>query len=337
MTLVPAPISDGSLARSADPVDPDQVLSDRARARILDGMPANTQRAYRRQWTEWVAWCESQGRRSLPATPETLAEYVTHLIDKSLSPASIDQAIAVIRVRHRTTGHEGQPNTDAARRALRSHKRQRAEAGQRAHQAPPITLKLLRRMIESTDPSTVIGARDRLLLVLGFAMMARRSELAGLYLADVAETDDGLEVLIRASKTDQEARGRVVAIPSGTHPDTDPVRLYRAWCAVLTSHDITDGRLFRSVTRHGRIGQALSADAINDVVRTMAIRAELPNAENYTAHSLRAGGATSAYKSGAPVSVIASHGRWSPTSPVVLGYVRAVDRWKDNPMRGIGL
>ncbi len=34
-----------------------------------------------------------------------------------------------------------------------------------------------------------------------------------------------------------------------------------------------------------------------------------------------------AYRAGAPVSTIAAHGRWAPTSPVVLGYIRAVDRW----------
>ncbi len=50
-----------------------------------------------------------------------------------------------------------------------------------------------------------------------------------------------------------------------------------------------------------------------------------------------AGGATAAYRAGAPVSTIAAHGRWAPTSPVVLGYIRAVDRWNDNPMHGVGL
>ena len=81
----------------------------------------------------------------------------------------------------------------------------------------------------------------------------------------------------------------------------------------------------------------LSADAIGDLVRRAAERAGLPHPERYGAHSLRAGGATAAYEAGAPVSVIAAHGRWSPTSPVVLGYIRAVDRWADNPMKGVGL
>jgi hypothetical protein len=37
------------------------------------------------------------------------------------------------------------------------------------------------------------------------------------------------------------------------------------------------------------------------------------------------------------VSTIAAHGRWSAGSPVVLSYVRAVDRWRDNVLAGIGL
>ncbi|MGI5293254.1 tyrosine-type recombinase/integrase, partial [Nonomuraea polychroma] len=71
--------------------------------------------------------------------------------------------------------------------------------------------------------------------------------------------------------------------------------------------------------------------------RELAAAAELPNAKSYTAHSLRAGGATVAYAAGVPVSTIAKHGRWDPQSPVVLKYIRAVDRWRDNAMRNVGL
>jgi hypothetical protein len=53
--------------------------------------------------------------------------------------------------------------------------------------------------------------------------------------------------------------------------------------------------------------------------------------------ALRAGGTTVAYAAGVPVSVIAAHGRWEKDSPVVLGYIRAVDRWRDNAMRDVGL
>jgi hypothetical protein len=53
----------------------------------------------------------------------------------------------------------------------------------------------------------------------------------------------------------------------------------------------------------------MSPAAINDVGQRLARRAELAHAELYAAHSLRAGGATMAYRHGAGASVIALHGR----------------------------
>jgi integrase len=315
----------------------DRAVSDRTRERILDAVPDATRRAYGRQWGLFETWCAEQGRSPLPATAETLAEYVGHLVDAGLAPTTVQQAVAAIRTAHRSAGHDGEPDTRGARLVLRGHRRERAAAGQRARQAPPVTIESLRAMIETCDPATVKGLRDRVVLVLGLAMMGRRSELAALEISDVTETPDGLELLIRSSKTDQEAIGAVVAIPPGQHPDTDPVRLVRAWLDLLAEHGITTGRLLRSVTRYGRLGASLSGDGIADVVRTAAVRAGLRDAQRYSAHSLRAGGATSAYRAGAPVSVIAQHGRWSPGSPVVLSYVRAVDRWRDNALRGVGL
>jgi len=316
---------------------PARGLSESTRARILAAVPDNTRRAYARQWDLFTDWCAEHGADPLPATGDTLADYTAHLADAGRSPATIEQATAAIRTAHRTAGYESQPDTRAARLVLRGHRRDRAESGRRARQAPPVTIDALRAMVEHCDPATTIGLRDRLVLVLGLALMGRRSELAALNVDDVTETPEGIEVLIRASKTDQDALGAVVAIPHGQHADTDPVRLVRAWTARLAEHGITSGRLLRSVTRHGRIGAGLTGTAIGDVVRAAATRAELPDAARYSAHSLRAGGATSAYKAGAPVSVIAAHGRWAPGSPVVLSYVRAVDRWRDNALRGIGL
>ncbi len=319
----------------------DHAVSESTRARIIDGAAANTRKAYARQLERFTGWCAERGRIALPCTAETLAEYVSHLCDQSMSPSSIEQAIATIRTTHRLAGFEHRPDTAAARLVLRAHRRTLAEQGTRKRKAPPITLEMLRAMIEATPADTLAGLRDRALLVLGWALMGRRSELAGLRLGDVYESPDGLEVTIRASKTDQDAHGEIVAIPRGVHAETDPVRVLRAWLAALAAHDDSasdlNARLLRSVNRWGKPGTAIDTESINRAVRAAAIRAGIPNAERVTAHSLRAGGATAAYKAGAPVSVIAQHGRWAENSPVVLGYIRAVDKWTDNPMRGIGL
>ncbi|XVQ15502.1 tyrosine-type recombinase/integrase [Spirillospora sp. CA-255316] len=322
----------------------DFTLSERTRRLLFAGVAANTRRAYTRQWDAFQAWCAIRGRCPLPATPETLTEYVAHLCDQpgrdgsGPAPASITQAMAAIRTAHATAGHQGHPDTPGARTLLRGYRRRRAETGHRnATQAPPVTIAALRAMVDVCDLSTPAGTRDRLLLVLGLALMGRRSELAALQLTDVAETGEGLEVTIRMSKTDQDAAGEVIAIPRGSHPLTDPVTAWREWIKVLSGAGITTGRLLRGVDRHGRIGAQITGDAINRRIRHLAVTAQVPGAATYTAHSLRAGGATVAYAAGIPVSTIARHGRWAPDSPVVLGYIRAVDRWRDNAMRNVGL
>ncbi|GGM84730.1 integrase [Longimycelium tulufanense] len=316
-------------------------MSPETAQRLADAVSPNTQRAYARQWRRFETWCARQGRVPLPATAETLTEYVAHLTrddqTRPPAPASVTQAVAVIRSRHTKAGYPGQPAGDAAYLLLRDYRRRRADAGHRVRKATPITVDALRAMIATTDPGTLIGLRDRVLCVLGLALYGRRSELTALQLYDLVEVDHGLLVYIRTSKTDQAARGVEVAIPYGTDPTTCPVRLVRAWRATLAEHGITTGPLLRSVDRHGNLGPSLSTDGLRRIVQGLARRAALPYPETYSAHSLRAGGATSSAQAGAPVSAIAAHGRWSPSSTVVHNYVRAVDQWRDNPLRGVGL
>jgi integrase len=331
-SLEPVPDPERSPARASD-----FVVSDRTVEMILDAPAKNTTDAYDWWWAKFTAWCEEEDRTSLPATPQTLAEYVAYLCGKNAAPPSIWQAISAIRTRHRQNGHRGEPDNEGALLVLRSHKRARAEAGHRAKAAPPVTVKTLRAMVDTCDTSTLIGLRDQLVLVLGLAMMGRRSELVALNQDDVCETDDGLEVFIRKSKTDKDANGELVRIPAGQHAGTDAVRVVAAWRNTLAELGVHDGRLVRSATRHGTVRASMHPATVNTIVQTRARLAGLPNADTYSAHSLRAGGATSAYQGGAPPSAIAAHGRWSINSPVFLGYIRAVDKWKDNPMRGIGL
>ena len=84
------------------------------------------------------------------------------------------------------------------------------------------------RTVEVAGDST-IGARDRALILLGFAGAFRRSELVGLNVEDCQFGKDGLTVTLRRSKTDQDGAGRKIGIPYGSNPETCPVRTMQAW------------------------------------------------------------------------------------------------------------
>ena len=329
--------------------DTDFTISAAAAERLINAPAENTKLAHASDWAAFERWCSTQGRVPLPATAQTLLAYVTHLIERPnpLAPASIDRAMGSIRAIHAERGHEDQPAVRPARRVLRAYRRQWSDDGNRTRKATPVKVDSLRAMVDTCDPSTATGVRDRCVLLLGFGLMSRRSELAGLDLADVTEAAEGLDVLIRRSKTDQEARGRIVPVLAGQHPETCPVRATQAWAAMLTGRGIVTGALLRPIDRHGHIGTEqgaaghararLTGRAVAEIVRRHALMAALPDPSGYRGHSLRAGGASSAYEAGAPVAGIAGHGGWAPDSPVVLGYVRAVDKWKNHPMRGVGL
>lgn len=333
--------------------DADKVVSSGALQRIASSVPPETRRAYARDWSRFSAWCNDQGRTALPATPETLAEYANALADAGKAPASIMRAIAAIRVIHKISAHPP-PETKPARDVVTAYRVERADAGtSNRNPAAALSVRQVKAIAESlAGDDSITGLRDRLIFVLGWAMMARRGELHRLNIADVKEVQQGLDVTVRRTKTDQRAEGRRVAIPYGSDPLTCPVRLMRSWLAVLASRGITHGPLFRRIDRHGNIGGEpeagiagqprgdddgrLTPEGIWFVVRRAVRRAGLPE-PGIKPHSLRAGGATGAYLGGADLLSIGRHGGWQDGSAVLTGYIRDVDRWKKNPMHGAGL
>lgn len=318
----------------------DVVLPDTQR-RISEALSPNTERAYRRIAADFDTWCRENDRTPLPCSPATLADYVAHLCDLGRAPNSIEQSIAAISTLHRRAGHpKGTPDSQDALLVLRGHKKERAAAGKRKKQAPPITVSVLQQMVTATPLDTLAGKRDRLVLVLGLALAGRRSELSALDITDVRpDGDGGIDILIRSSKTDQDAVGEVVHVPAGANPETNAVQLLDDWLAALAELGVTSGRLLRAITKHDNLYryEKMSGAAINEVVHRAAARAGLPNASEYTAHSLRAGFATQAAINGVPLGHWARHGRWNPTSPVPHTYVREAEKKVHNPLKKMGL
>jgi integrase len=317
----------------------DHRVSDETAADLKRATAENTDRAYDRWWRMALDWCEREERTPIPMTAQTVTEFIGHLkrsasskTGKPYSPASLDQALSAIRTAHFRAGFEGQPPSRAARDIIKVHRQDRARDGWRPRQAKAVTLDVLRLLLARCDAGCLSGRRDAAILVLGYGLMGRRSELAAVTIDQVTVTGEWVSVFIPLSKTDTQAQGEDIDIPRAIAPDLDAGAIVGAYLEGLAEHGVTSGRLLRRIDTWGNVGDSMTAASVNDIVKRLAREANLTDAERTTAHGLRAGAPTDAAERGVPVPFIAEHGRWSKNSTQVLAYVRPAERRRNNPL-----
>jgi len=302
--------------------------AERAREYASQSKAENTLKAYRNDWSDFAAWCEQHGADPLPASPQTVGLYLTDRA-ASLKPATLQRRLTSISQAHRVAGERLDTGHPAIRDVWAGIRRVHGTA-QNA-KAPTVTADI-RAMIEAA-PDSLRGARDRALLLVGFAGAFRRSELVGIDVADVETTREGLVINLRKSKTDQEGQGVRIAIPYGSNPDTCPVRAVEAWRAAA---GIETGPLFRSVNQHGHVSPAgLSDKAVALIVKGYAAQLGLDPAK-YAGHSLRAGFATAAAMSDVSERRIMDQTRHKSVN-MVRRYIREGNLFRDNAAGRVGL
>jgi integrase len=340
-----SPVSDStesaeSLHPPCDEVDPDaaplavleadaaatlEELRAEARQAADEARAASTERAYAADWRDFSAFCARIGRGRLPAEPETLTLYLADLSRRGRKPATWSRKLAAIAVYHRAAGFEAPTEHEVVRSVHRGFRRR---TGVAQVQKDALVDDGLRQVVGAIDPATLAGARDRALLLLGFAGALRRSELAALEVEDLCFEPEGIVVRLRRSKGDQEGEGVSIAIPLG-ETATCPVLAVQRW---LERAELVEGRLFRRIDRHGNLGAALSAWAIGEIVKRRAADVGLEG--DFGGHSLRSGLATSAARAGKTEASIMRHGRWKSVE-VARRYIRAGQRWDDNAAAGL--
>ena len=168
------------------------------------------------------------------------------------TPSTLTRWVSSINQFHTAAGLDAPGRAEVVRRALSGVRRIRSTPP--ARRAPLLLDDIRTLMLDLSGrvtewPAGVAARRDMALLVMGFAGAHRRSELVGLTLADVTvHPTDGLHVRLRSSKTDQEAHGRVVALPYGRDPVTCPPCAFVRWREVLHAWDTApDGAGRRAV------------------------------------------------------------------------------------------
>lgn len=235
----------------------DYALPAETAALIREAVPENTALAYRSRWRSFEDWCRDAGRVALPATAQTVAAYLAHLaVDRGLKATTADAHLTAIRAVHRSAGAPLPDGLAARKVVVAAQRREAARDGRYGpRKAVPVMAADLPAIVAACDLETAAGLRDRAVILLGFALLARRAELAALNLSDVEHVPGaGLAVTIRASKTDQAARGVIRRIHHASAEALCPVRAVLAWTEYLAARGITAGPLFTRIDRWGNLG-----------------------------------------------------------------------------------
>lgn len=237
--------------------------------------------------------------------------------------ATLNLSCAAIRHVHRLCGAPDPVETEIVHQVRRGLARTHGTAPRR--RARPLNVAEIRQMLGAMDRGTPAGTRDAAIILLGFASALRRSELVALTLADLTHQPAGLLLSVRSSKTDPAGHGH--------HAETDPVAALTTWLALRGP---TPGPLFTRTWGPTISAEPLAGRAIARMLRTRAEAAGL-NGTRITAHSLRAGHATTAALAGVPLERIAAQTRHQNLAVLLERYIRPLEPFAMTSSKDLGL
>jgi site-specific recombinase XerD len=275
-----------------------------------------TIRAYRVDFGEFIRFSNGINEAALPAQPHSVVNFIIKLTNSGRSSASIRRAIAGIASVHKLNRFTD-PTKDPD--VMLEMRRMHRKLGRASHQAQGVTAEILEKMLNATE-SNIKGIRDRALLLVAYDTLCRRSELIALRVEDVrTKVINGVEntsILLRKSKTDQDAIGRWLHLSKRTQ------LALNEWLKQLNAET---GPLFRGINSGQHIMQTLGAGQINRIYKKIARVSEIDSvlAGKISGHSMRVGHAQDLVSSGASLPIIMSMGRWSK-SDTVMRYVEQI-------------
>ena len=278
----------------------------------------NTRKAYQSDIRHFINW-----GGLLPASPDAIVDYL-HQHAAVLNPRTLNRRLTAIKQWHLTQGFSDPTSHPYIRKTLIGIKNTH---GKPKDKAPAMSLDDLKKIVLTISKSVrLIDIRNNALIQLGFFGAFRRSELVAIKWEDVTFSKEGIEILMKRSKTDQSGEGQVVAIPNGN----DVVCAVRALNQWQEYSGLSEGYVFRGISKSETILlHAIKSNQVNLIIKKIARDYGLDNADEFSAHSLRRGFATEAAKHNAPFQSIMRQGRWKHEG-TVLGYIEEGKRFEGN-------
>jgi integrase len=246
---------------------------------VLDAVASPITRAlYARALNDFFAWWAGQGRP--PFQRAAVQAHRVWLEQQGYGPSSINQRLAAVRKLAREAAANGM--LDAGVAAGINDVPGARQRGTRAGNW--LTREQAQALLDLPDAQTLKGKRDRAALALLVGCALRRSEAASLNVQQIQQREGRWVIPDLAGK---HGRLRTVPMPAWVKQAIDQ------WTAAA---GIVEGRLLRSMNRHGRItGNSISPQAILDLVasngRKLGIRLQAHDARRTCARLCRAAGA----------------------------------------------
>jgi integrase len=227
---------------------------------------------------------------TIPASAEMVADYLAACAGKA-AVATLQHRLIAIHRAHTDLQLASPIMSSLVKRTMKGIRRTFGVAQRRVKALVKDDLLEMMVMVDKQKPMR--AARDKALILIGFAGAFRRSELVALRVEDMTQFDNGIELVLRRSKTDQEGEGRTVFIPYAKSKRC-PVKALKAW---LELAGIVSGPLFRQISRHDRIvgSRGLTGQTVALIIKA-AVRSMsgVEAAKAVSGHSLRAGYCTEA-------------------------------------------
>src|SRR5262245_34688152 len=220
--LIMLPAAGGEVALPAK-------LIERAKDYMKEALSERTREAYARWWRVFTDWCQRNGRQALPASPETIAGWLTCLADgadtgRPLARASINQALAAVTLAHRNAGHSFDRKHRIISMTWSGISRVKAMV-ELERQAAPVIAADVRDLLAMLDTGRAIGCRNAALLTLGWGAALRRSELVGLDWEQLGTgtgfvriDERGILITLARSKASQD-KAETIVIPRADLPE----------------------------------------------------------------------------------------------------------------------
>lgn len=205
--------------------------------------------------------------------------------------SALEQDLAAIRYMAALSGQTVQDDVGYLKRFLRGMRRDQKSAPNRKRTISPM---LLSDMIKNLPALGLKSSRDKAALLLGYSLALRRSEIVALDWEDIVF--DECDILVRIKKSKSDKTPKFQSIPRITSELCAFTAMQR-WAAL--SGLPRNGPCFPRLRNGALLEDAISDRYINRLVKRL-LQACGKRPDDFGAHSLRSGFASSAHWLGLP-------------------------------------